>query len=60
MFSTMPMIGTSNFLTIWIALLTTIVASPCGVLTMTAPSVGSCCITVIGASEVPGGRSTSR
>src|SRR6266550_2967282 len=60
MFSTIPRISPPSCLTSFTALVTTMAASACGVVTSTTPSTGSACITVSGASLVPGGRSTIR
>ena len=60
MFSTIPRMSPPSCLTSFTAFVTTIAASACGVVTRTTPSTGSACITVSGASLVPGGRSTIR
>src|SRR6266852_6130142 len=60
MFSTTPRMSPPSCFTRRTAFVTTIVASAWGVVTSTTPDTGSACITVSGASLVPGGRSTMR
>ena len=60
MFSTTPSTGISTFLNIEIPFTTSITATSCGVVTMTAPVMGMSCTSESCASPVPGGRSTTR
>ena len=60
MFSTTPRIGISTFLNIETALTTSMSATSCGVVTITAPVIGMSCDNESCASPVPGGRSTTR
>ena len=60
MFSTRPMIGTLSRRSIESALATSERATSCGVVTRTVPLMGTAWASVSCASEVPGGRSTTR
>ena len=60
MFSTMPVTGTFIRLSIAWALPTSSRATSCGVVTRTAPLIGTAWARVSCASEVPGGRSMTR
>ncbi len=60
MFSTSPRIGTLIRLNIASAFATSDSATSCGVVTRTAPVIGTAWARVSCASEVPGGRSMTR
>src|SRR5664280_418846 len=60
MFSTRPMTGTLIRANIASAFWTSAMATCCGVVTSTAPEIGTDCASVSCASDVPGGRSTTR
>ena len=60
MFSTMPMTGTLMRRNIASALPTSTSATSCGVVTSTAPLIGTAWASVSCASDVPGGRSMTR
>jgi len=60
MFSTIPMIGTFSRLSMASALPTSDSATSCGVVTSTVPLIGTAWASVSWASDVPGGRSTTR
>ena len=60
MFSTMPSTGTPTFSNMVRPFLASISAMSCGVVTMTAPVMGTRCDMVRAMSPVPGGMSTSR
>src|SRR5436305_640476 len=60
MFSTMPSTGTRTSRNICKPLRASTRLTSCGVVTITAPDSGAFCVSVSGASAVPGGRSTPR
>ena len=60
MFSIRPNTGTSTRFHMPNAFSTSIIETSCGVVTMTAPVMGSSCESDNCASPVPGGKSTSR
>ena len=60
MFSTMPKISTLTFSNIATLRLASFSATACGVVTTTAPAIGTVWARVNCTSPVPGGRSTSR
>ncbi len=60
MFSTMPRMGTPTFSNILMPFLASSSAMSCGVVTMTAPVMGTRCDSVSWMSPVPGGMSTIR
>ena len=60
MFSTMPRMGTPTFSNILMPLRASSRAMSCGVVTITAPVMGTRCDSVSWMSPVPGGMSTIR
>jgi hypothetical protein len=60
MFSTTPRIGAFSLRNNATDLPAIDAATACGVITITTPVSGTSCAVVIGASPVPGGKSTSK
>ncbi len=60
MFSITPRTGTRTWRNISRPRRATVMLTSCGMVTMTAPDNGAVCDSVIWASPVPGGKSTSR